>query len=75
MHTETVLIDFHYFSLLPRGFEDIRARKVAGLWHPVAGCAAGVLPHQDDAIKQAALCNIGRLQFAVWEITRYCSDC
>ena len=61
---EAVFIDFHGFSWISAGFEAIWGQKVGqpvagcGGLRPVAGCGPEVLPLEDDAIRQGALCNI-----------------
>jgi len=75
------IIDFHRFSFILGGFRASWGRR---LEQPVTTCGSlfrtFTIPHfyypcnQDDAIKQAALCSIGKLQSAGWEIARYCSD-
>ena len=40
----------------------------------LAPCGDGVLPCQDDAIRQCSFCSIGGLQTEGWAITRYRSN-
>ena len=71
---EAVFIDLQFFLLISAGFEAIWARGLGSLWAPVAACGRFVLPLLECCNQKAALCSIGRLQSAGWEIARYCSN-
>ena len=66
-----IFIGFHWFQ------EDLKlsgARRLASLWRPVGPCGGFVLALLECCNQKAALCSIGRLQSAGWEIARYCSN-
>ena len=62
MHLQGVFIDLFLLGLID--FRKIPATWAWALEQPVAAFVAGVLAVSDDAVRQSAICSIGRLQTA-----------